>query len=74
MLHLYKYKVTKKQANLLFLREILQPNLPKFACNLFRGRRVRIQSQITAVPIPSVPKSRFKFSKNRKNHFVQFFD
>ena len=32
----------KKQGNLLFLREIIQPNLPKFAYNLFRGRQVRI--------------------------------
>ena len=32
----------KKQANPLFLREIIQPNLPKFAYNLVRGRRVRI--------------------------------
>ena len=32
----------KKHANWLFFREIVQPNLPKFAYNLIRGRRVRI--------------------------------
>ena len=32
----------KKHANWLFLGEIIQPNLPKFAFNLIRGRRVRI--------------------------------
>ena len=36
------YRVTKKQSNLLFLSEIIQPNLPKFAYNLFRERRARI--------------------------------
>ena len=32
----------KKHANWLFLGEIIQPNLPKFAHNLIRGQRVRI--------------------------------
>ena len=36
----------KKHANWLFLGEIIQPNLPKFAYNLDRGRRVRIRSPI----------------------------
>ena len=35
-------RVTKKHANWLFFREIIQPNLPKFAYNLIHGRRVRI--------------------------------
>ena len=51
----------RKHANWLFLIEVIQPNLPKFAYNLFRGRRVRIKSQISAIHIPSVPKSRSKF-------------
>ena len=36
----------KKHANWLFLGEIIQPNLPKFAYNLIRGQQVRIQSPI----------------------------
>ena len=63
----------KKHANWLFLGKIIQPNLPKFAYNLIRGRRVRIWSPIRTIPIPSIPKSRFKLSKISKNHFVRFF-
>ena len=62
----------KKHANWLFFREIIQPNLPKFAYNLIRRRRVRIWSQILTISIPSVPKSRSKFSKNGKNCFIRF--
>ena len=69
------YRVTlKKHANWIFLREIIQLNLPKFAYNLFRGRRVRIWSPILGISIPSVPESRSKFSKNGKKRFVQFYD
>ena len=57
----------------LFLGEIIQPNLLKFAYNLIRGRWVRIWTPIWTISIPSVPKSRFKFPKNSKNHFVRFF-
>ena len=69
------YRVTKKKhANWSFLGEIMQPNLSKFAYNIIRIRRVRIWSPILTILIPSVPKSRFKFSKNSKNHLVRFFD
>ena len=54
----------KKHANWLFLVEIIKPNLPKYAYNLIRGRRVGILSPVVAFPIPSVPKSRSKLSKN----------
>ena len=56
----------------LFFREIIQPNLPKFAYDLIRERRVRIWSQILTISIASVPKSRLKFLKNGKNRFIRF--
>ena len=73
MLILFTYRVTKKNMPIVFFfREIIQPNLPKFAYNLIWRRRVRIWSQILTISIPGVPKSRSKFSKNGKNRFIRF--
>ena len=63
----------KQHANRLFVGEIKQSGLPKFAFNPIRGWQIWIWIPILAISIPSAPKSLSNFEKMKKIASSVFF-